>query len=123
MDHYPSRTSVPEERVTRIRLLGTGAAAPTIEVGQQIVVTLSATGVVKLTWAEHPGTFVNSSYMFGAATPADVKGQTCTRDIPETTAGVFSIEFSIWSSTFAADNLQLTEYLDLNIAFSATSEI
>lgn len=123
MDHYPSKSTVPEERVTRIRLLGTGAAAPTIEVGQQITATLSATGVVKLTWAEHPGLFVGASYMFGAATPADVKGRTCTRDTPDTTAGVFSMEFSIWNSGFAADNLQATEFLDLTLVFSGTSEI
>lgn len=121
MDFSPSRSNVHEERTHHVRLLGTGAAAPTIEFGPGIVASLSATGVVKLTWTEFPGTFIRFGYGFGAVTPGDVKGQTCTRDTPDTTAGVFSLEFSIWSSAFAADNLQLTEYLDLAIVFAATA--
>lgn len=118
-----TRSSVPEERLIRVRLLGAGAGAPTVEVGQGITASRTAAGVVKLTFAENPGTFVGCSYMLGGTTPADVKGQTVTRDTPDTTAGVVSIEFSIWSSTFSADDLQATEYLDLTIAFAATSEI
>jgi hypothetical protein len=63
--------------------------------------------------------------MFGGATAADVKGQTCTHDVytaPTATAGGF-LSISVWSSTFAADNLQATEYLDFTIAFSMNSEI
>lgn len=121
MDFNEEVSSIHEGRTHRVRLLGTGAAAPTVEVGQGITASLTATGVVKLTWAEYPGTFVGCpGYMLGAETPGDVKGHTVTRDTPATTAGVFSIELSIWNSSFAADNLQATEYLDLAIVFAAT---
>jgi hypothetical protein len=120
MDFNPSKSSVHEERSYRIRLLGTGAANPVTEVGQGVVVTRTAVGVFKVTFNAHPGTFVNCNYMFGAATPSDVKGQTCTRGIPVITAGVFSMSFSTWSSAFAADELLATEYLDLTLTFAAT---
>jgi hypothetical protein len=124
MQYDLARTSVPEERAIRVRLLGTGAAAPTVEVGPGITAARTATGVGKLTFSENPGTFVGCSYMLGATTPGDVKGHTVTRDTPETSsAGVVSLEFSIWNSSFAADNLQATEYLDLAIVYAATSEI
>ncbi len=124
-DFSNSKSGIHEERLYRVRLLGTGAAAPTVEVGARegITATRTAAGVIKLTFAESPVTFIGCAYMFGAATPADVKGHTCTRDTPATSAaGVVSMEFSIWDSTFAADDLQATEYLDLTLAFAATDE-
>lgn len=119
-------SSVPDERHIRVRLLGTGAADPTVELGQRVTVTRSAEGVYKITFDEGQGTFVGmNSPMFGAATPADVKGHTCTRDTytaPTATAAGF-IEISVWGSTFAAEDLQATEYLDLDFIFSQNSEV
>jgi hypothetical protein len=117
----PSRSSINDERKYQIRILGTGAANPVTEIGQRVVVTRTAVGVFKVAFTEHPGTFVRFGWAFGAATPGDVKGQSCTRGVPVTdAAGQLSISVSTWSSAFAADELLATEYLDLEFIFSAS---
>ncbi len=119
-----SASSVPEERRYRIRILGTGAADPTKEVGQGVTVTRTAEGVYKLTFAENPGTFVGiEGYVFGAETPGDVKGHTLTRDTFDTTDNVFSLSISVWDSSFAADDLDATEYLDVTVVFAGSTAI
>ncbi len=118
MEFSPSRTSVHHERTYRIRLLGTGAADPTVELGQRVTVARQATGVYRITWAQGPGTFIGFACGLGAATPGDVKGQTVTRDTYDTTN--LQLDIALWSSTFAADDLQATEYMDLHIVFAET---
>ncbi len=121
-----SKSSVPDERIVRVRLLGTGAADPTVQIGQRVAVTHTATGVYKFTFGVGLGTFVSMQCpMFGAATPGDVKGQTATRSVftdPTATALGF-LSVSVWSSTFAADDLQATETLDLAFIFTENSEV
>jgi hypothetical protein len=121
MDFTPGKTSVHGERTHRIRLLGTGGSAPTIELGQRVTVTRVSTGLYRLTWAEGPGTFVGlaGAPVFGAVTPGDVKGQTCTRDTFDTANN--QLDLAVWSSTFAADDLQTTEYLDIAVVFADTT--
>lgn len=117
-------SSVPDERHIRVRLLGTGTT-PTVELGQRVTVTRTAAGVYKVTFDEGQGTFVGFAWALGAATPGDVKGHTVTRDTytaPTATASGF-IEVSLWSATFAADDLQATEYMDLDFVFSQNSEV
>jgi hypothetical protein len=118
----PSRSDLDNEQVHRIRVLGTGAADPTKQVGVECTVVRRATGVYRITFTKTPGTFVMvGGYMFSATTPADVKGQTLTAgDYTKATATAHGfIEISIWSSTFAADDLQATEHLDLSLVFRA----
>ena len=127
MQYSPGKTSLPDERIVRVRLLGTGAADPTVQVvGPRVTVTRTAAGVYKFVFNDGMGTFIGlGAPRFGAATPGDVKGQTCTRgaytDATATAAGFISI--SVWSSTFAADDLQATEFLDLSFIFSENSEV
>lgn len=116
----PSRTNVHNERVRRLRILGTGAADPVVEFGPNMTVKLQATGVYRVTFNEAVGTFINlGGYTFGAATPGDVKGQTLTRDTFDATNK--QIDLAVWSSGFAADNLQATEYLDVSFIFAETN--
>lgn len=122
---FPPKSTIQDERHYRIRLLGTGAADPTVQFGP-VTVTHQATGVYRITFPKNPGTFIGLVGMpaFGAETPGDVKGQTCTRDTwtaPTASASGY-LDVSVWSSAFAADDLQATEYLDLTIAFSESSE-
>ena len=124
MQFQTGKTNVHEERVVRLRLLGTGAADPTVEYGQNVTVARQAQGVHRITLADAHGKFICiGGYIFGAATPGDVKGQTLTRDTftdPTSTARGY-IDIAIWSSTFAADDLQVTEYLDLSLVFADTN--
>lgn len=120
MSFSNSKTSVDDERLYVFRLLGTGAADPTVEVGPSgATVTRQGVGVHRITMPAGSGTFIGiRGYMLGAATPGDVKGHTVTRDTytaPTATARGF-LDIAIWSATFAADELNATEYLDLTIA-------
>lgn len=122
MSFAPSRTSVDDERLHEYRLLGTGAADPTVELGPSGgTVTRQASGVYRFTSPAGAGTFVGvRGYMLGAATPGDVKGHTVTRDtytVPTSTARGY-LDVSVWNSSFAADDLQATEYLDITLVFS-----
>lgn len=117
---YTPKTTIPDERTYRVRLLGTGASAPTKQLGSGVTITRTAAGVYKLTFAKNPGTFIGFAWGLGATTPGDVKGHTVTRDTmtDATSAGASAyIEVSLWNASDAADDLQATEYADLAITF------
>lgn len=119
---FPSKSSHPNTRYHHVRLLGTGAADPTKEVGHGITATRTAEGVYKLTWADNPGVFLGIvGYIFGDTTPGDVKGHTLTRDTFSafTSSSAAYVEVSVWDSTFAANDLGATEYVDITIAFAS----
>lgn len=119
MDAFPQRNSSPEIECHHVRLLGTGAAAPTKQIGRGITVTRTSAGLYKLTWAETPGTFVGISGAFGAATPDDMQGHTFARDTYDATA--FSLEVLVQDSAFNVDDLEANEYLDLQVYFTRTA--
>lgn len=117
MDFYPLKVSEPEARDYSIRILGVDDANPTEQIGRGVVVTRTAEGVYRITWAEKPFTFVGIvGYCFGAATMSDVKGYTLTRDTPETT----TLDVSVWNSSFAAADLIANQYVDITVRFKAT---
>lgn len=119
----PILSNLTTDRRYLCGLTGTGAADPTKRYGDGITVTRTAAGVFKFTFSSHPGYFRGFSYGLGATTPGDVKGHTVTRG--EFTAATVSaaafITLSLWSSTFAADELNALEYLDVQFIFSETS--
>ncbi len=105
----------------RMRLLGTGnGTVPTLDIGHGVTLAWTATGRIKITWADNPGTFVGFGGMpaFGDTTQANVKGWTATRGVYPLTASTFTLEIDIWNSTFAAADLATTSYLDLDLVFS-----
>lgn len=115
-----SKSNVHQERVHRMRLLGTGASAPTVEFCPNVTISRVSAGLYRITWADAVGTFMCiGGYTFGAATPGDVKGQTLTRDTFDTTNK--QLDIAVWSSAFAADDLQATEYLDVSFVFAMTN--
>ncbi len=115
----------PGVRAHHVRLLGTGASTPTKELGRNITVTRPAAGRYLLTWhnTQNPGTFIGMQATLGAATPGDVKGHTTTRDTFTAQSGDTgaSLEVSLWDSTFAADDLQATEYMDIVVWFKTVN--
>ncbi len=119
MGEWKLRSSEPEQDETVLRLLGVNDANPTKEVGRGVVVTRTAEGVYKITWNDNPGTFVGiAGYCFGAATPADVKGYTISSDTYDSTT--FSLEVSVWNSSFAAADIIATQFLNLTVRFKQT---
>lgn len=118
-DFNPGRSTVHNERIYRLRLLGTGAANPTVEVGQRVTVAWVSTGLYRLTWSEGPGTFVGWHYGLGAATPGDVKGYTVVRDTYDTTN--HQLDLAVYNSSFALADLAANQYLDAAIVFAESS--
>ena len=119
LNAYPQRSSEPEVVCHHVRLLGTGAANPTKQLGAGIAATRTSEGLYKLTWSDNPGTFVGVSHCFGAATPADLVGHTCVRDTFDTSA--YSLEVRVADDADAADDLEADEYLDLQVYFKRTA--
>lgn len=119
MDFYPLKNSEPEVRDYPIRILGVNNADPTKEVGKGVTITRTGEGVYRITWAQKPFTFVGIvGYCFGAATMSDVKGYTLTRDTYDTSG--FTLDVSVWNSSFAAADIIADQYLDLTVRFKAT---
>jgi len=124
--HSNTKTNVAEERLYRCRILGTGAANPTKQVGSGITVTRTAEGVYKFAFVGKPGTFLGiAGHAFGAATPSDVKGHSISRDTyTEPASGAAGyVEVSVWDASNAADDLDANEYLDICFAFAEQSEV
>lgn len=113
-----ARSSEPEVTLHFTRILGTGAANPTKEVGAGITVTRTSEGLYKYTWRQNPGKFVNIvGHCFGDTTPGDVKAHTISRDTYS--ESTFSIEVNVWDGSAATDDLDATEYLDVTFAFKS----
>jgi hypothetical protein len=120
MGFFPAKTNIAEERKHRIRMLGTGnGTVPTLDLGHGVTLLWVATGRIKITWAENPGTFVGlDGWGFRDATQGNVKGWTATAGVYPLTASTFTIEIDFWNSSFAAADLAATSYLDLILVFS-----
>ena len=114
----PLKSNVTEDRRWCAGITGTGAADPTKRFGPNITVTRTATGVYKFTFSKNPGYFKGFKVGFGADTPADVKGFTCTRDTFITTDNVYSVSLSVWNGSATAANLEALQYLDVEFQFS-----
>jgi hypothetical protein len=105
-------------------ITGAGSSAPTKRFGDGITVTRQAEGVYRFAFANHLGYFRGVTVKaLGADTPGDVKGHTVTRAAyvaPSGTTPAY-VQLSVWDSSFAADDLEATEYLDVEFAFSTLS--
>lgn len=112
---YPLLVSEPNVVGHIVRLLGTGASAPTKEVGAGITVTRTGAGVYKLTWAENPFTYMGMLLLKGAATPGDVKNHDVVRDTYDSSA--FALEISFFDASGTAHDLAANEYFDAIIMF------
>jgi hypothetical protein len=104
----------------RMSLTGAGAGVvPALTIGHGVVLSWTATGRVLITWAENPGTFVGiGSAHFRDPTQSIVKGWTCTAGAYPASASTFTLEIDFWNSAFAAADLALTSFLDLDLVFS-----
>lgn len=119
MAFYQNLASEPELRHHIIRMLGTGASAPTRVLGDGITITRDGVGVYTLTWATNPGTWVGpSGESFQATTSADVKGLTVSWGVFNTTT--FAVQIKVWDNTNVARELAALEWLTTDVMFKAT---
>lgn len=125
MQFYPAaKTSIPDERKYRIRLLGVNGDHPTEQLGQGVAVTRTGEGAYTITFAENPGTFVGWSCSFGAATPGDLKGYTAVRDTFTAQSGttLAFLDFVVYDSSFTAADLIANQYADITVEFSTNTD-
>jgi hypothetical protein len=120
----PEFSNLTSGRRYHVGITGTGASAPTKRFGDGITVTRTAEGVLKFSFASHPGYFKGfRPGVLRADTPGDVKGHTITAGayVPPAAGVAGYVELSLWDSTFAADDLDATEYLEGEFVFSESS--
>lgn len=114
-------SSLAKERHHRFQLQGGGGGvAPTLAIGHNVTLTLVATGRVKITWTDNPGTFVGivSGFFRDNTSQATVKNWEVTAGAYPATANTFTLEIDIWNSAGAAADLATTSFLDLCLSFS-----
>lgn len=116
----PSRSNIPDERVYRTRILGTGAGNPTLEIGAGVTVAWVSTGLYRYTWSQGPGTFIGWLHGPGAATTGDLKGYTFVRDTYDTTN--HQIDVAVYNSSNNLADLAATQYLDATFVFAEDSQ-
>lgn len=112
----PLRTTVQEATDYSIRLLGTGAANPTKQEGEGVVVTRTGPGVFRVQFAENPFQFIGAFGNFLSNLMTDVKGWTIV--FGDYDPVNYRIAFSLFNSTFAAVELAATQRVCILLKFS-----
>lgn len=116
---FDDKINIAQSRSYIFRLLGGGnGVVPTLDIGHGVTLVLTATGRIKLTWAENPGTFVGFGWGLRDATQSNVKGFNVTGGVYPLTAATFTFEIDVWNAAQAAADLAVTSYLDLFFTFS-----
>lgn len=121
MQFFDVKSSVPGMRQVHIRLLGTGAADPTKQVGQGVAVTRTGVGAHRIQLAENIGQFVGWSWAFAADTPANVDGWTAVRTQYDATNK--RLDYVIYNDTPAPAELAAATYIDIIVYFAAISGV
>jgi len=119
----PIATNVSGGRSYFCGLTGASTSDPTKNYGDGITVTRTAAGVLKFTFASHPGYFKGAWCTFGADTPSGVKGYSHSRDTftAATSSASAFIEISLWDASNNAVDLSTVQYLDVHFLFSELS--
>jgi hypothetical protein len=115
-------SNLAQERVFRVGITGTGAAAPTKRYGPGVTVTYIGTGIYRFTFATHPGTFLDFTYGLRDSTPGDVKAHTVHGDtyvVPADGAAGY-IELTVFDGASAQD-LATGELLGVTFYFTETT--
>lgn len=113
MDFYPERTSQSELRNVEIRLLGTGAAAPTKEYGQGITVARTGVGIYTLTFTESQGQWAGYVWGLEGTTAANVKNHDLIMTLTSTTV----LTLTFWNAAGTARDLAATEWINMTLKF------
>lgn len=120
MQMYDEKNILAQLRRHQMRWLGTGnGTVPTLDIGHNVTLLWIATGRIKITWSENPGTFVGiGAWTFRDTTQGNVKNFGLTAGLYPAVASTFTLEIDLWNASGTAVDLQTTNYLDLEIVFS-----
>jgi len=113
---YDSETTEAHLKRIEVRLLGTGAAAPTKVLGQGITVTRTGVGVYRLTFAENLGDFRGADGVgMDATTPGSLAG--CSVVFTAYNATTRVLDLNLYTIAGAARELAATEFLNFALRF------
>ncbi len=117
LDGFANRTSEPGAYYLEVRLLGTGAAAPTKVLGKGITVARTGLGVYTLTLDALPGVYAGLNWGFDGVTPLNLAGCTAVLTTPTAGSKVWTITVYSGGTTPAVRELAATEHLNLQLQF------
>jgi hypothetical protein len=113
MDFYEPDTSEPGARYVEVRLLGTGAAVPTLERGQAIQIARTGVGTYTLTTNENLGKYMGNVLGFDATTASGLAGFSAV--LTQTSQLVYTV--SVFNGSNAAADLAAAQWLNLTLKF------
>lgn len=122
MNFNPTKTNVPNERLVRTGITGASTSNPTERVGGGVVVTRTAAGVYRYTFADNLGTFVGlaGAPALSAVTMSGVKGYSASGGayVAPTGSTAGYIEVSVWDASNNAVDLTNVQYMDVTFVFA-----
>jgi hypothetical protein len=119
-DAYIQRASEPESVGIKVRMVGTGASAPTKVLGQGITITRGGVGNYTMTFSESPGAFETiSGLALQASTPANMKQ--CSVVFGAYSASARTLQLTLWDGAGAARELAASEWLQFTLNFKRTA--
>ena len=114
LDADPARTTEPDMIYVEVRLLGTGASAPTKVLGKGITVARTGAGVYTLTFAKSPGNWCGPTGVgLDATTPGDIKNHSVV--VTNTSATVVTVNF--YDAAAAAHDLAALEWINFTLRY------
>lgn len=120
LDAYDSYASEPETVLVPVRLLGTGASAPTVQQGKGFSISRTGVGAYTLTFQDNPGPYLNFTYGLEAATQSAMFGCTVVGKYTAATStakATLAIALASGGTTPAARELAAAEFIHLTIGF------
>lgn len=118
-ESFETRDTESEVRHHIVRMVGTGAAAPTWIRGKGLAITRDGVGIYTLTWRDNPGEWIGpAGESFNATVSANVKG--CSVSWGVYSAATKSVQFKVWDVTGTARELAALEWLTVDVMFQLT---
>ncbi len=119
---YPAMASQPELRDHIVKFVG-GTTAVTKVHGDGLVTTYIGVGLVDLTWATDPGTFLGFTCCFQATTASALKGYTCVPGVYNATTRTLRLNICGDGAGIAPalTNLAALQWLFCRVSFKETS--
>lgn len=114
------RSPTPEAVDYDCRVVGTGAADPTLQIGADggFTVTRTGAGVYRFQLDHNPGKYIRSDPTVTASTPSAVKNYSAVPGDYDATN--FRIDISVFNAAGTATDLAALQFLHLELRFART---
>lgn len=124
LNAYNDRGTTPERVSYDVRILGTGAADPTREIGRDAGVTITrngGAGLLRFQFDHNPGQFIGADYGFIATTMSALLGYSLV--FGDYDATNLRIDATVANGSNAAADLAATQRLWVEFVFARTNVV